>query len=350
MAKKKDLRQQKILAYLAGNPEVSSSQIKEGANIPDSLVTVKRQLTQLVEAGQLLRRGGSRHVTYTINPAGRLYVPIDPAVYFQTEIDKREILNQYNHDIIDAISDGVSLFSDNELAHLQKLQDRFSNNINEMSETLRNNSFETLAIDLSWKSSEIEGNTYTLLETEALIKESKQADGKKLEESLMILNHKRTIDYIMEAPEDILPLTRAKLEDMHRKLTEGLDINHSLRARGVAIGGTNYRPLDNQFQVEEAVTNACNIINKQESVFAQGLLALLLLSYIQPFEDGNKRTARLTSNAILLAKKHCPLSFRTVDSQDYKKAMLIFYEQNSVIPFKELFIDQYEFAVNTYFA
>ena len=65
--------------------------------------------------------------------------------------------------------------------------------------------------------------------------------------------------------------------------------------------------------------------------------------------DGNKRTARLVSNAILINQKHCPLSFRTVDSIDYKKAMLLFYEQNNLSKLKEIFIQQFEFAVNTYF-
>ena len=66
----------------------------------------------------------------------------------------------------------------------------------------------------------------------------------------------------------------------------------------------------------------------------------MLLSYIQPFSDGNKRTARITSNAILIANKYCPISFRSVDSVDYKKAMLIFYEQNNISAFKKIFEPQ----------
>ena len=84
-------------------------------------------------------------------------------------------------------------------------------------------------------------------------------------------------------------------------------------------------------------------------MFEKALLALLLISYIQPFTDGNKRTSRLVSNGILLAYGHCPLSFRTVDSMDYKKAMLVFYEQNNIVPFKEIFVSQYQFAVGEYF-
>jgi Fic family protein len=91
------------------------------------------------------------------------------------------------------------------------------------------------------------------------------------------------------------------------------------------------------------------VINNKESVFEKALLALVLISYIQSFMGGNKRTARIVSNAILMKEKHCPLSFRTVDSIDYKKAMLLFYEQNNISNFKGIFINQFEFAVNTYF-
>ena len=93
----------------------------------------------------------------------------------------------------------------------------------------------------------------------------------------------------------------------------------------------------------------CDLINNKNNVFEKALLALLLLSYIQPFMDGNKRTARITSNALLIANGYCPLSFRTVDSIDYKKAMLIFYEQNNLHAFKQIFISQFEFAVSEYF-
>ena len=101
--------------------------------------------------------------------------------------------------------------------------------------------------------------------------------------------------------------------------------------------------------IREALEDSCRLINGKENIFEKALLALVLLSYIQAFSDGNKRTARITSNAILIANKYCPISFRTVDSVDYKKAMLIFYEQNNISAFKKIFIDQFAFAVQTYF-
>ena len=95
--------------------------------------------------------------------------------------------------------------------------------------------------------------------------------------------------------------------------------------------------------------DTCDLINSKDNIFEKALLSLVLLSYIQAFSDGNKRTARITSNAILIANGYCPLSFRSVDSIDYKKAMLVFYEQNNIYAFKQIFINQFEFAVKEYF-
>lgn len=117
----------------------------------------------------------------------------------------------------------------------------------------------------------------------------------------------------------------------------------------MGISGTNYRPLDNEFQILEALSNMCTLVNSKENIFEKAFLSLVLISYIQPFVDGNKRTARIVSNAILVNHNYCPISFRTVDSIEYKKAMLLFYEQNNISRFKEIFIDQFRFAVNTYF-
>ena len=70
-----------------------------------------------------------------------------------------------------------------------------------------------------------------------------------------------------------------------------------------------------------------------------------MLSYIQPFEDGNKRTSRILANAILLSENYCPLSYRSVDDVEYKKAIVLFYEQNSAEYFKRIFIEQFRNAI-----
>lgn len=219
----------------------------------------------------------------------------------------------------------------------------------EMTRNEYNKEMERLGIDLSWKSSQIEGNTYSLLETEHLLRESQAADGKTREEAVMLLNHKHALRFILDNPDYLQELTVSHIEDIHSLLTDDLSVDKGIRHRRVGITGTRYRPLDNEFQIREAMHDMCSIVNAKDDVFEKALITLLLLSYIQAFSDGNKRTARITSNALLIANGYCPLSFRSVDSIDYKKAMLIFYEQNNLYAFKKIFIDQFEFAVKEYF-
>jgi len=153
----------------------------------------------------------------------------------------------------------------------------------------------------------------------------------------------------MPYPDYLIPLTVSKIEDIYSLLIKELGIDRNIRQRRVGITGTNYRSLDNEYQIKEAIRDMCNLVNSRQNVFEKALLLLVLISYIQAFNDGNKRTARIISNAILINYGYCPISFRAVDSIDYKKAMLIFYEQNNITAFKKIFIEQFEFAVKTYF-
>jgi Fic family protein len=132
-------------------------------------------------------------------------------------------------------------------------------------------------------------------------------------------------------------------------LTKKLSVTKNIRKHGVGVTGTKYRPLDNEFQIKEALEKTTKLINEKKSFFEKAFIALILISYIQPFEDGNKRTARMFTNAILLAHNSIPLSYRIIDVVEYKKASILFYEINNVSYFKNIFIDQFEDAVNNYF-
>lgn len=146
----------------------------------------------------------------------------------------------------------------------------------------------------------------------------------------MLLNHKDAIDFIVENPDYLNPIEIRRIEDIHSLLIKDLGVDRNIRTRRVGITGTKYRPLDNEFQIREALQIMCDLVNSTSGVFEKALFLLVLLSYIQAFNDGNKRTTRIVSNACLISHKYCPISFRTIDSIEYKKAMLIFYEQNNI--------------------
>lgn len=340
---------EQILTYISKNPSRSSREIHEGSELKIGYATVKRILKSLHENNFIEIDGKGRGTKYQISVAYSIIKPIDIDEYFEKEIDERKIRKEFNLDLIRNILRQVDVFSQQELEYLEELQNTYTEKIKNLSHSQYQKELERLAIDLSWKSSQIEGNTYSLLETERLLKEQETAEGKNKDEATMLLNHKEALDFITEHPDYLDPVEIRKIEDIHSILIKDLAVDRNIRTRGVGITGTNYRPLDNEYQIREALQDMCNLVNSKPNVFEKSLLLLVLLSYIQAFNDGNKRTARIVSNACLINNKSCPISFRTIDSIEYKKAMLIFYEQNNIYAFKQIFIDQFEFAVKTYF-
>ena len=311
--------------------------------------TMKRLLADAVSKGLIEVYGKGPATKYSLTSQAQVTMPLDIDTYFKNEMDDRTVQENFNFELIKQILPKVSLFTEEECKRLDKAQSIFRTHLEELSETDYKKEMERLGVDLSWKSSQIEGNTYSLLETERLLKERQEATGKTREEAIMLLNHKDALDFVLNVPDYLKEISVHRIEDIHSLLTKDLGVERNIRCRRVGITGTNYRPLDNEFQIREALEDSCKLINGKDNIFEKSLLALVLLSYIQAFSDGNKRTARITSNAILIANGYCPISFRTVDSIDYKKAMLIFYEQNNIAAFKKIFIEQFEFAVKTYF-
>lgn len=340
---------QQILAILSRQSNLTTTEIHSQVNARKSSRTVKRVLDELVAKKLVDRVGAYRGTKYSLGKSYSILHSIDVDDYFEQDIDERQIRDTFNHELLRKGLYEIDIFTQAENDHLRQLQHQYQNNIAALSTAEYQKEIERLAIDLSWKSSQIEGNTYTLLETERLLKEKQTAAGKTKDDAVMLLNHKEAIDFVVDSPAYLQQLSVRKIEDIHSILTKELGINRNLRMRRVGITGTNYRPLDNQYQIREAFEDMCKLINFKANVFEKALIALVLISYIQGFIDGNKRTARITGNAILIANKHCPISFRTVSSIDYKKAMLVFYEQNNITAFKRIFIDQFEFAVKTYF-
>lgn len=338
-----------ILQFLHYNPLSTRAEITDGMENPPSAATMKRLLTEAVAAGNIVVEGSGKGTRYRLTPQAHVCMPLNLDTYYTKDQDERVVQVAFNFELINEMLPAVRLFTDEEMQRLDVAQEQFSQHIAEMSETEYRKEMERLGIDLSWKSSQIEGNTYSLLETERLLKEKLTASGKTMEEAVMLLNHKDALDFILDVPDYLKDLSVHRIEEIHSILTKEMGVDHGIRHRRVGITGTNYSPLDNEFQIREALEDTVRLINSKDNVFDKALLALVLLSYIQAFTDGNKRTARIVSNGILIAHGFCPISFRTVDSVDYKKAMLMFYEQNNIAAFKNIFIDQFLFAVKTYF-
>lgn len=341
-------RQKRIVNIVSETKELSISEIADILNEDISTATLNRDLAKLVKADVLVKSGKARAIRYNISKAYKLFNEINLDSYFEKESDQRNSFQKFNFNLFEQFL-SISIFSKKELDFLESLKKEYQNKINTISPTLYKKEIERLTIELSWKSSQIEGNTYSLLETERLFLEKEAAKNRTKEEAIMLLNHKDALDYLLKHKDLAKELNVRVIEEVHSILIKDLEVGNNIRKRAVGITGTTYKPLDNEFQIKEFLVKMCEIINTKESGFEKAILGIILISYIQPFEDGNIRTGRMIGNALLINYSACPLSFRSVDSMDYKKAVLLFYEQNNISAFKKIFIEQFEFAVKTYF-
>ena len=341
-------RQQRIIALISVQKELSISQILELLNEDISQVTLNRDLAKLVKNQFLTKIGKARAIRYTVSNFYKLFAPVNLDTYFTKEPDQINSAQNFNHKLYDLLVD-INIFTAEEKELLKSIKEEYQKNISDISPTLYKKEMERLTIELSWKSAQIEGNTYSLLETEKLFLERESAKNKSKEETQMLLNHKDALNYLLENKNLAENLNLRVIEEVHSLLIKDLGVSKNIRSRGVGITGTAYKPLDNEFQIKEYLVKMCNLINSKENGFEKALLAIVLISYIQPFEDGNKRTGRMIGNALLISNDTCPLSYRSVDSVDYKKAILLFYEQNNMSSFKQLFLEQNKFGVKNYF-
>ncbi len=308
--------------------------------------TIIRDLNDLIAKNLILRHSQGRGVWYEYG-VRELLAWMNPENYFKVEPDQR-LLKPGRLDLTQSKEWG-NVFSAQEKAQLEEKTKTLQGHIQNYNGAALKKELERITIEFAWKSSHIEGNTYTLLDTERLIREHKEAPGKQHGEALMILNHKTVLEYTWTHAEDYQQVTVKQIEELHDLISKDLGIETGIRKKPVGIIGTAYLPHDNQFQIREALEQLVTLINDIKDPYTKALIALGGLAYIQPFEDGNKRTSRTLTNAILIAYNCCPLSYRSIDEIEYKKAIIILYEQHSIAYLKQLFMEQYEFAVKNYF-
>lgn len=343
------LRQNFILNLINQSNGLSRGEIQEKIKkvYQISKPTLARDLVKIKES-QLLRIEGkgkkTRYFSFSKNP---LLKPFDLDIYFSLEPDKRaNVKKNFDFGVFEHLNE---LFFEPEIKEISQVHKSFSKQTEKLSPDILKRELERFVIELSWKSSKIEGNTYTLLETETLIRKNKEAEGRTKEEAIMILNHKRAFEQIMKDKASFKKVSLSIVNQLHNTLTTGLGIGSGIREHGVGITGTAYRPLDNQHQIREAMEKLTKVINKRRSPLEKALIANAMISYIQPYSDGNKRTGRMLTNAFLLTHDYYPLSYRSIDEEEFKKALILFYEQGSLYHLKRLFLEQLIFVYHNYF-
>jgi Fic family protein len=335
--------EQSILDFVAAHPGAGREQIRKGAAANFSETTIWRSLRRLVDEGKLELSGRGRASGYTI--AGSAVV----RAHLQTPYNQRAPKN-YNKEFLDRYIPNTTFYlSEAERDALHTAGTPPGGPL--PAGTYARRILERLLVDLAWASSRMEGNTYDILETEALVRFGKEASGKDRKEAVMILNHKEAIEYVVENL-DSIDITRQDICNIHALLADGLLIDPAMAGRlreiDVGIGYSSYKPISNKYEIEEEFDIVIAKAHEISDPFEQSFFLLVHIPYLQAFADINKRTSRIASNITLLKADLAPMSFLTMNDREYIDALIGIYELNNVALLREIYIDVYLASAQNY--
>lgn len=306
----------------------TSSEISEFLSL--DVRTIQRSLSRLTSLGLIEKLGPANSPFYRPYLIQIIASSFDEA-YFE---DENRPETNFNFNLVDWLKSAdedtlIKLFG------IPKL------NLDARSPSISKKELEYLTIELSWKSSALEGNTYTLLDTELLVKDGLRAKGKTDFETQMILNHKNAIEFIIDN-QDLFntKFNLSTVENLHSIIIDGLGVEAGIRKGMVRISASNYLPIANQQKLKELLEDVINIINGKQNPILKALLALSLIPYLQAFEDGNKRTGRILANAILITAIGRGFSLRKIDAKTLAMAYIIFYEANSMLSLSNILVNE----------
>jgi Fic family protein len=341
-------RQKSILNLLESRGALSRAEIARMLSgiTPASRITIIRDINKLVELVYVSVEGKGKSTTYKIIEKNPLLREVILDVYFKTNFNERNIHTHFNDEIYENLA---SLFTQKEQIILNNAKKLYAQNIKSLEPSIYKRELERFIIEFSWKSSQIEGNTYDLLETEILIKQRIEAKGRTKEEAIMILNHKDAFDSILKNTQTFKQIRFGDVTQLHGIMIKDLNVPTGIRSQIVRITGTSYEPISIRQELEVQLRKIIALINNTAFPPDKALIAACMIAYLQPFADGNKRTARMLSNAILMAHGYYPLSYRDVDVNEFVKAMVIFYEQNNLYHLKRIVMEQMQFSADNYF-
>lgn len=323
-----------LLDFFTKNPNQGAGSVPPRAGIQVSRQTLSRRLTALVDKGELIRIGRG---------SGSRYLRADLEAYFRIPATQRQSVSY----IRERGSRDLPRFTGAQLDLLTKAAGEHGATAEETVRAVR----ERLLVEFSFASSNLEGNTYDLIQTETLIKYGQVAPGKTPQEAKMILNHRDAIGYLLDNITTLV-IDWTTLRDLHALLSDGLldEAADSGRVRGrmVAITHSAYTPLDNEYQIREALEVMLAAVNEEPEPFSRSLMLMTGVAYLQVFADCNKRTGRLISNLPLLKASLPPLSFMTVDKEAYTRGLLAYYELGNGQMLAKAYVDAYRSSAESY--
>jgi Fic family protein len=209
---------------------------------------------------------------------------------------------------------------------------------------------EALLIDLSFASSYLEWNTYSLLDTEVLLKYNEVNKQKTIEETQMVLNHKKAIEYMIFYKNE-LDFSKKIFYEIHTLLADWLikkDELGTVRLHPVEIWGSSYTPIDNKAQLETEFELFLEKLNSIKNPFEQSLFIMVFIPYFQLFADVNKRTSRILWNLPLIKYNLPVLSLIQLEKKQYIIWVLWVYELNDTSFIEKIWLDNYLLNIQRY--
>ena len=334
--------------------------------------TLQRRLALLVEQKRIIVEGRARASRYRLSVIigdthavqasqkatgrGEVYVPLSPEGEKIRQAVRQPIQNRrpvgYDRDFLDSYHPNETFYLSSKIR--QRLYEIGGSPESQLpAGTYARQIFNRLLIDLSWNSSRLEGNTYSLLETELLLELGEAAEGKDTLEAQMILNHKAAIELLVEQAVEV-GFNNYTILNLHALLSDNLLADPQacgrLRAIPVGIGGTVYHPLEVPQLIDECFRQILATASEIIDPFEQAFFVMVHLPYLQPFEDVNKRVSRLAANIPLIRRNFCPLSFVDVPNRAYIDGTLAVYELNRVELLRDVFLWAYQRSCARYSA
>ncbi len=345
----KDARKEQIVTLLktyGPSSRETLSMLMKRLGLPVSRITLQRDLNELILGGQVKKSGTGRTTKYVSSGYNELSTPMDLDAYFAADWMYRPVRNlEFDFKIFDQLS---GLITDEEKERADGVAEIYWHQLEKLSPALGRQAWNNFIVEFAWKSSMIEGNKYTLFDTEFLVNNGILCEGGSALDARMILNHVEAMKFIQQNLPLFAKPTVSTILRLHQVMTVGLGVNQGIRSFGVRISGTKYTPLSYLSELNKAMEKLSELLLCTSHPVERALLAVLLVSYIQPFEDGNKRTGRTLANAILMSENLCPISWYTADVRRFKKSLMLFYEQSNYSCFKELFLEEYKRSVDRY--
>lgn len=313
-----------------------------------SAKTVVRHLNQLIKVGRVQRQGRGKNTTYKLI-GDDVSESMRIKEYLQQPFEQRKAASYQRDFLFDYVPNESYYLPAKTIKHLEELGTEF--NQPQPAGTFARKILDRLLVDLSWNSSRLEGNTYSLLETQRLLQDGEVAGGKNLFETRMILNHKATIEFLLELGED-LSFTKYVILNVHALLANNLlgdpGAPGRLREAPVGIGRTRYQSLAIPQLIHEYFERILQTAHAIENPFEQSFFAMVHLPYLQPFIDVNKRVSRMAANIPLINNNLCPLSFVGVAKQDYIDGILGVDELNKVDLLRDVYVAAYTQSAKRY--